>query len=197
LYISKSCLFWRRADGDHNEFSMDHMRFDATHLKPARQPEAVAAGFEGNREPRDLLSGPDRLIPPLMHRADGCRVQVTRSLGRGLAALPGLKDIFPAEGTQNREANGWCPEHSRADGALVPSVLSEARGCYGEVRDRRYAQGRRSSVWSVFVALTSVVHSDMHDLMHAYKQLHRFDQVFLPIAYLIKACSLLFRCGSP
>jgi hypothetical protein len=30
--------------------------------KPARQPEAVAAGIEGQRNPRDLVTGPDRLI---------------------------------------------------------------------------------------------------------------------------------------
>src|SRR6202011_5911792 len=35
-------------------------------LEPARQPEAVAAGFEGNRNPRDIAAGPDRLIPPAM-----------------------------------------------------------------------------------------------------------------------------------
>jgi hypothetical protein len=28
------------------------------------QPEAVTAGFEGKRNPRDLATGPDRLIPP-------------------------------------------------------------------------------------------------------------------------------------
>ena len=41
---------------------MDHVRFDPTCLKPARQPEAVAAGFEGKRNPRDraafLAPGP-------------------------------------------------------------------------------------------------------------------------------------------
>src|SRR6266481_10202330 len=47
---------------------MDHVRLDPTCLKPARQPEAVAAGFEGNRNPRDLFTGPDRLIPPAMQR---------------------------------------------------------------------------------------------------------------------------------
>src|SRR2546430_217038 len=41
---------------------MDHVSLDATRLKPARQPEAVAAGFEGNRNPRDCAPGPDRLI---------------------------------------------------------------------------------------------------------------------------------------
>jgi hypothetical protein len=27
------------------------------------QPDAVAAGFEGKRNPRDIAAGPDRLIP--------------------------------------------------------------------------------------------------------------------------------------
>src|SRR5690348_7288020 len=45
---------------------MDHVRFDPTRLKPARQPEAVAAGFEGKRNPRDRAASPDRLIPPAM-----------------------------------------------------------------------------------------------------------------------------------
>jgi hypothetical protein len=39
---------------------------DATRRKPARQPEAVAAGFGGRRNPRDRAAGPDRLIPPAM-----------------------------------------------------------------------------------------------------------------------------------
>src|SRR4029077_8093581 len=48
---------------------MDHMRLDATRRKPARQPEAVAAGFEGQRNPGDRAAGPDRLIPPAMQQA--------------------------------------------------------------------------------------------------------------------------------
>src|SRR5207248_10938596 len=36
---------------------------------PARQPEAVAAGFEGNRNPHDRAPGPDRLILPAMQQA--------------------------------------------------------------------------------------------------------------------------------
>src|SRR6266436_143279 len=47
---------------------MDHVRLDAARLKPARQPEAVAAGFEGNRNPRDRAAGPDRLILPAMQQ---------------------------------------------------------------------------------------------------------------------------------
>src|SRR6516162_8995829 len=48
---------------------MDHVRLDATRRKPARQPEAVAAGFEGQRNPGDRATGPDRLIPPAMQQA--------------------------------------------------------------------------------------------------------------------------------
>jgi hypothetical protein len=47
---------------------MDHVRLYPTPLKPARQPEAVAAGLEGNRNPRDSAAGPDRLIPPAMQQ---------------------------------------------------------------------------------------------------------------------------------
>ena len=44
------------------------MRLHPVRLKPARQPEAVAAGFEGKRNPRDCAAGPDRLIPPAMQQ---------------------------------------------------------------------------------------------------------------------------------
>ena len=42
------------------------VRLDPTRLQPARQPEAVAAGFEGNRNPRDCVAGPDCLVAPAM-----------------------------------------------------------------------------------------------------------------------------------
>src|SRR5690349_8256413 len=48
---------------------MDHVRFHPTCLEPARQPEAVAAGFEGKRNPRNRAPRPDRLIPPAMQQA--------------------------------------------------------------------------------------------------------------------------------
>jgi len=38
---------------------MDHVRLDPTRLQPARQPEAVAAGFEGQRNPPDSAASPD------------------------------------------------------------------------------------------------------------------------------------------
>src|SRR5437773_12339581 len=47
---------------------MDHVRLDAARREPARQPEAVAAGFEGNRNARDRAAGPDRLILPAMQQ---------------------------------------------------------------------------------------------------------------------------------
>src|SRR6266436_1840293 len=55
---------------------MDHVRLYPTRLKPARQPKAVAAGFEGNRNPRDRAAGPDRLIPPaVQHRKQPFRAR--------------------------------------------------------------------------------------------------------------------------
>jgi hypothetical protein len=47
---------------------MDHVGLNATRIQPARQPEAVAAGFEGKRNPRDCAAGPDRLISPAMQQ---------------------------------------------------------------------------------------------------------------------------------
>src|SRR5438270_3910977 len=40
----------------------------STRRKPARQPKAVAAGFEGKCNPGDRAAGPDRLIPPAMQQ---------------------------------------------------------------------------------------------------------------------------------
>src|SRR3984893_15750183 len=45
---------------------MDHVRLYSTRRKPTRQPEAVAAGFEGERNARDSAAGPNRFIPPGM-----------------------------------------------------------------------------------------------------------------------------------
>ena len=48
---------------------MDHVSLYSTRRKPARQPKAVAAGFEGKRNPGDRAAGPDRLILPAMQQA--------------------------------------------------------------------------------------------------------------------------------
>src|SRR5947209_10925134 len=58
---------------------MHHVSLYSTRRKPARQPKAVAAGFEGNRNPRDRAPGPDRLILPAMQQTKqpfGARLQL-------------------------------------------------------------------------------------------------------------------------
>src|SRR5215469_4333274 len=47
---------------------VDHMRLDTTRLQPARQPETVAPGFEGQRNPRDCAAGLYRLVAPAMQQ---------------------------------------------------------------------------------------------------------------------------------
>src|SRR3954466_7368106 len=48
---------------------MDYMRLHPAGPKPARQPEAVATGFEGQCNPRDLAAGLDCLVAPAMQQA--------------------------------------------------------------------------------------------------------------------------------
>jgi hypothetical protein len=47
---------------------MDHVRLDATRREPARQPKAVPAGFEGQRNPRDGAAGLDRFVAPAVQQ---------------------------------------------------------------------------------------------------------------------------------
>ena len=60
---------------------MDHMRFDPLGPQPPRQPEAVAAGFEGHRYPLDRLARLDRFVTPAVqepqqqHRIGGLLLQ--------------------------------------------------------------------------------------------------------------------------
>jgi hypothetical protein len=54
---------------DRDTRGMDHVSLYSTRRKPARQPKAVAAGFEGQRNPRDRAAGSDRLILPAMQQA--------------------------------------------------------------------------------------------------------------------------------
>src|SRR3984893_789380 len=71
---------------------MDHVRLYPTRTQPARQPEAVAAGFEGNRNLRDLFTGPDRLIAPAMQQAKqpfGIRLQLPARLTLNAGEHPG------------------------------------------------------------------------------------------------------------
>ena len=62
--VSGSAMFPRYRDTRR----MDHVRLHLARLKPARQPEAVATGFEGQCNPRDLAAGLDRLIAPAMQQ---------------------------------------------------------------------------------------------------------------------------------
>ena len=47
---------------------MDDMRLDAASNEPARQPKAVAASFEGQRNPRDGAAGLDRFVAPAVQQ---------------------------------------------------------------------------------------------------------------------------------
>jgi hypothetical protein len=49
---------------------MDHMRLNAAAIKPARQPEAVAAGFVGNGDAGDGTSRLHGFIAPAMKQPD-------------------------------------------------------------------------------------------------------------------------------
>jgi hypothetical protein len=71
---------------------MDHVRLHSTLTQPTRQPEAVAASFEGKRNPRDLFTRPDRLIAPAMQQAKqpfGTRFQLLLRLTLNAGKHPG------------------------------------------------------------------------------------------------------------
>src|SRR6266513_1002485 len=62
-------MAWCRVSWPGDARGMDHVRFDPARIQPTRQPEAIAAGFEGQCNPRDLFTGPDRFIAPTMQQA--------------------------------------------------------------------------------------------------------------------------------
>jgi hypothetical protein len=45
---------------------MDEICFDPSCPQPTRQPEAIAAGFEGHNDALDLAAGVDRFVTPAM-----------------------------------------------------------------------------------------------------------------------------------
>jgi hypothetical protein len=49
---------------------MDHARLDAAALKPAREPEAVAAGFVGDGDAGDWTPRLDRFTSPALKKAE-------------------------------------------------------------------------------------------------------------------------------
>jgi hypothetical protein len=58
---TRSVLARRVFPGDRDRGRMDHVRLDAAVLKPAREPEAVAAGFVGDGDAGDWTPRFDRL----------------------------------------------------------------------------------------------------------------------------------------
>src|SRR6202521_2618247 len=71
---------------------MDHVRLQPLRSQTTRQPEAVAAGFEGKRNPRDLFTGPDCLIAPPMRQPKqpfGTRLQLLERLTLNAGKHPG------------------------------------------------------------------------------------------------------------
>src|ERR1700730_17720086 len=66
---------------------MDYVRLDPARLEPARKPEAVAAGFEGQCNPRDLFTGPGRLIAPAMQQAIAGASLARRAVNLPLSGL--------------------------------------------------------------------------------------------------------------
>jgi hypothetical protein len=51
---------------------MDHVSFNAVCAQPARQPEAVAAGLEGDGNARDRAARLGRLIAPAVQQSEQC-----------------------------------------------------------------------------------------------------------------------------
>src|SRR4029077_20929046 len=52
---------------------MDDMRLDPASNEPAPQPEAVAAGLIGQRDPTDRPARTHRLVPPPLDQSQQCR----------------------------------------------------------------------------------------------------------------------------
>src|SRR5580693_3400407 len=118
---------------------MDHVRLYPTRLEPARQPEAVAAGFKGNRNPRDLFTGPDRLIAPAMQQAKqpfGIRLQLLLRLTLNAGEHPGNQ---PARLAQLDDGNDCAILVQGDEGPAqvvqlghrgTPSVICQRRWCH-------------------------------------------------------------------
>jgi hypothetical protein len=63
------------------------VRLHPPRLEPARQPEAVAPGFEGQCNPRDLFTGPGRLIAPAIQQAIAGASLARRAVNLPLSVL--------------------------------------------------------------------------------------------------------------
>jgi len=68
--VSSRSVLARRCSRDTATLEGWNVRLHPARSKPARQPEAVAAGFEGKRNPRDMGTGLYRLITPAMQQSE-------------------------------------------------------------------------------------------------------------------------------
>jgi hypothetical protein len=99
----------------------------STRRKPARQPEAVAAGFEGKCNPRDRAAGPDRLIPPAMqHRRQPfwARLQLLARLTLNAGSTPPTSQLEWLSSTTAMIVLFW----SRATRDLLKACPGAGRG---------------------------------------------------------------------
>jgi hypothetical protein len=135
---------------------MDHVRLNATRLEPARQPKAVAAGFEGQRNPRDCAAGLDRLIPPAMQhgkqpfwarlqllvrlplntrndyrrsdrQAHGQRCAVSRLMHRGKTDCYSISSSVATSNGRNRGATADVRRHAVADCPAAGTTCANMR----------------------------------------------------------------------
>jgi hypothetical protein len=73
---------------------------DAARPQPARQPEAVAPGLEGDREAGDRAPGPGRLVPPAMKQPEQrllARVELLERVAPDPGHQPGDEPARPAQ----------------------------------------------------------------------------------------------------
>ena len=88
--------------------AVDHLGFDAARPQPTRQPEAVAAGLEGDRNPADCAPGLRRLVPPAMQQPKQRRL-ASGQLFQRLAFDPGNNRRQPASSTgSSRSPRSTC-----------------------------------------------------------------------------------------
>ena len=74
-------------DGDARR--VDDVGLDAARPQPARQPEAVAAGLEGDADARDRAAGPGRLVPSSARAAEAGRPRRPRASSAGWRSMAG------------------------------------------------------------------------------------------------------------
>jgi hypothetical protein len=99
--------------GDRDRGRMDHVRLDAAALKPAREPEAVAAGFVGDGDAGDWTPRLDRFTSPALKKAEqifgvgvhlllGMALDARDQTGHGPALLTELDHYYQSSYARQR-----------------------------------------------------------------------------------------------